>query len=150
MEYRNKCKNKKYGFTLIELLVALSVGFIMVAVSLNSFNSYKSHNNLAVAVNGVVEAVRLAQSSSQSGKGDSRWGVEILTNKVIVFKGNTYAVRDTSFDQPLSFSSGISTSGTSEIVFEKISGTTIGGTITLTNDGEIKNLIVNAKGTVTY
>ena len=93
----------------------------------------------------------MAQSSAESGKGDSKWGVEILSNQVVVFKGNSYATRITSADEPLNFSGGVIASGLSEIVFEKISGiTTNTGTITLTGGSEIKNININAKGTVTY
>jgi len=159
MDYQNKFKNlknrfainKSGGFTLLELILVIGIAILLFNVSTSSFNTYKIHSNLSLAVGGVVEAIRLAQSSSQSGKGDSKWGVEILSNQVVVFKGNSYASRVISADEPLNFSNGIIPSGLTEIVFEKISGVTTNiGTITLTGGSEIKNLIINAKGTVTY
>ncbi len=158
MIYQIKCNFKKIfiekssnGFTLLELLVVIGIFLLLFAVSDSTFLKFKSHNNLEIATGGVIEGIRLAQSSAQSGKGNSKWGAEIISNSVVVFKGNTYATRDTTADQNISFSGGISASGLSEVVFEKITGITgTTGTIILTNGTDTKNININAKGTVTY
>jgi hypothetical protein len=98
-----------------------------------------------------VEAIRHAQSNAQIGKGDSSWGVKILSDSVIIFKGSSYVSRDTSADQSLNFSGGVVASGIDEIVFTKVTGSTINtGTVTLTNSYGTKNIQINEKGTLTY
>lgn len=151
MAYQIKYNNPPKGFSLIELLIVIGIFTVLFSVSSSVYNNFKSHSNLEVATNSVVEGIRFAQSSAQSGKSDSKWGIEILTNKIVVFKGNTYASRDSAFYEIFNFGGGISASGLGEIVFEKVLGTTTTiGTITLTNGPESKNIVINAKGTVTY
>jgi prepilin-type N-terminal cleavage/methylation domain-containing protein len=150
MAYQNKYKNIKNifsfinsnGFSLIELIVVIGISLLIFNVSSSGFNSFKTHSNLEITVSGVVEGIRLAQSSALSGKRDMKWGVKILPNEMIVFGGNDYQNRDTSLDEYFSFSNDIVLSGVSEIVFEKISGKTInGGDIFISNSsGEKKYL----------
>ena len=159
MDYQNKYKNKKIGptvklsngFSLIELLIVLGIFLLIFNISTSGFNNYKMHSNLELTTNGAVEAIRFAQSSAESGKGDSKWGVEILSNKVVIFKGDSYATRIISSDEMLNFSSGIAVSGLTEIVFDKITGKTINiGDIFISNSSGEKKLSVNSFGVVDY
>ena len=151
MDYQTKFNKRLNGFSLVELIVVLGIFFLILGISTSVYSSFKSHNNLEITTSGIVEAIRFAQSSSQSGKGDSKWGVEVLPNEVVIFKGDSYLSRDILFNESLNFAGGISASGLSEIVFEKITGTTFNtGTIILSNGSEIKSINVNEKGTVTY
>lgn len=152
MNYQVKLNNKSYsGFSLIEIVLVIGIVGLLATVSTSVYSSFKAHENLEIATTGTVEAIRHAQANAQSGKGDSVWGVEILPNSVVIFKGESYASRDASADQSLGFSSGIIASGLSEIVFSKVIGSTDDvGTITLTNSYGIKNILINEKGTLTY
>ena len=80
------------------------------------------------------------------------WGVKILSENIVVFKGLNYAGRDVNYDELYSTSASVTPSGLSEIVFDKLTGlpqTT--GTITLTSaNGDVRTIIINAKGSVTY
>ena len=143
--------NKKSGLTIVELLIVIAIFTILFSLSSSVYNDYKSHSNLAVTANSVVEAMRFAQSGAQSGKGDSKWGVEILTNQITIFKGNSYAGRDISFDEDFVFANGVSASGLAEVIFDKLTGeTSTVGTVTLTNGAESKNISINEKGTIIY
>jgi len=159
MVYQIKYHNKKKlfaaglwdGFSLVEMIIVIAIFALLFSVSSSIYNSFKSHSNLELATSSVVEALRLAGSSAQSGKGDSKWGVEIFSDRIAIFKGNTYASRDVAFNESFSFPNGINASGLGEVIFEKLTGaTTTFGTIILTNIGEVKNLNINAKGTITY
>lgn len=139
------------GFSLIELLIVIGIFALLFSVSTSVYNSFRSHSNLEIAVSSVVEALRFSQSSAQSGKGDSKWGVEIPTSQITIFKGNSYASRDIPFDESFVFAGGISASGLGEVIFEKLTGiTSTVGTIILTNGNESKNIVINEKGTITY
>lgn len=152
MDYRIKshsCFNK--GFSLLELLIVIGIFAIFATLTTSVYYDTRSNTNLELTTGTLVEAVRYAQSSAQSGKGDSKWGVEIIAKQVIVFKGSTYASRDITSDRVSDFSSGVTASGLSEIVFEKTTGvTTNTGAVVLTNSSGTKNVSVNSKGVVNY
>ncbi|MEI7765150.1 MAG: LamG domain-containing protein [bacterium] len=139
------------GFSLIELIIVIGIFILIFNISTSGFSSYKTHSNLELAANGVVEAVRFAQSNAQSGLGNSNWGVEVLSNQVIIFKGNSYVSRDSLSDENLVFSNGMSTSGLNEIVFEKFTGKTINiGDIFISNSYGEKKLSINSYGVIDY
>ncbi|OGZ05192.1 MAG: hypothetical protein A2845_02630 [Candidatus Lloydbacteria bacterium RIFCSPHIGHO2_01_FULL_49_22] len=139
------------GITLVELIVVVGIIMLLTAVSITVYGSFKAHENLEIATMGVVGALRHAQANAESGKADSPWGVALLTSSVVVFKGGVYALRDISADQKLDLPSGVFAGGLSEIVFEKVTGNTGGaGSVTLTNSFGVRNIIINAKGTITY
>lgn len=144
-------KKLSKGFSLVEIIVVIGIIGLLATISTSVYNSFKTHENLEIATTGVVEAIRHAQANAQSGKGDSAWGVEILSNSVVIFKGTSYAGRDPSADQSLDFSGGVVASGLGEVVFTKVSGSTTNtGTVTLTNSYGTKNIQINEKGTLTY
>jgi prepilin-type N-terminal cleavage/methylation domain-containing protein len=151
-KYKYKCKNKsnKKGFSLVELLVVIGIFSILILVSNSAYVNFKASSNLKIGTNNLVESLRYAQVNSQAVKNDSPWGVEILSNQVVIFKGAGYLTRDIAADQILKFPQGIVASGSSEFVFQKLIGSTTGGTVVLTNNAGAKNIIVNAKGTITY
>ncbi len=139
------------GFSLLELLVVIGIFSIFVSMSTSIYTNSRSHTNLELSTGSLVEAIRLAQSSAQSGKGDANWGVKILTDRIIIFKGSDYSGRISSFDEIFNFSGSVSATGLSEIVFEKISGvTTTIGTVVLTSGTEVKNITINERGTIAY
>ena len=139
------------GFSLLELLIVIGIFTILFSISTSVFNSFKIRSDLQVVTNSIVEALRSAQSGAQSGKSDSKWGVKVLSNQVVLFQGNTYATRNSSFDQSFSFPGGISASGLSEVIFEKISGITSNiGDINISNNDSQRVLSVNSKGSINY
>lgn len=143
-------KNKK-GFTVIELLVVIAIFVVFAGLGEQAFFSFQSKSNLEIATNNVVEALRHAKSNAQQVQGDTKWGIKINANEIIVFSGDSYALRNMALDQSISLTSGISPSGLSEVVFEKVSGKTLGmGTITLTGKDQIKDIIINSYGIINY
>lgn len=153
MDYQTRYNKKSFyrGFSLLELIIVISIFSIFAGMTTTTYYSMKSHTNLELATGSLVEAVRFAQSSAQSGKGDSKWGVKTLTDKIVIFKGNDYTSRDTAFDSTFDFSGGVIVSGLSEVVFEKITGSTLTvGTMSLAGTSENRNIVINEKGTINY
>jgi len=152
MDYQNKLARKlSQGFTLIELLIVISITIFILGLSTSTYTNFKSHSNLEITTNGVVEAIRLASSRAQVGRGDSKWGVKVNEREVVIFRGNSYSGRDPSFNESLAFPSGISSSGISEVVFEKLSGATSNtGDIFISNNIEEQKLTINSYGVVSY
>lgn len=99
----------------------------------------------------VAQTLRRAQLLSQTNERDSTWGMRVQSGSVTLFRGNTYASRDTSFDEIVTTSSSITPSGITEVVYSKMTGlpnTT--GTLTLSATNDTRTIVINAKGALTY
>lgn len=151
MDCRTRYSCQSRGFSLVELLIVIGIMVLFAVLSETSYSNVTSHENLEIATAGVVEAIRYAQASAQSGKADSAWGVKLFPGSVVVFEGSNYATRNSSVDQSISFPGGIAASGLSEVVFAKLTGSTANtGIVTLTGRSGVETLSINAKGTLTY
>lgn len=142
--------SKQRGFTLVEMLLSVSIITLLVGLSVPVYATFVGRNDLDVARQGVVESLRRAQTYARAVEGDSTWGVSILSNRAVVFKGASYAARDTAFDENIIFGGGVSSTA-GEVVFAKLSGTpnTVGGiTLTQTSTNDTRMVNINAKGTV--
>jgi type II secretory pathway pseudopilin PulG len=132
----------------------LSVGLIsmLAGLSLPIYITFTSKNDLDLTAQLTANAVRRAQTYSRGAANDSAWGTEILASSVVVFKGTTYASRDTTADETTAIPGSITPSGTAEVDFAKLSGIpSATATITLTsNSGNTRTITVNAKGMVDY
>jgi prepilin-type N-terminal cleavage/methylation domain-containing protein len=139
------------GFSLIEVMVVVALLALFAAAIGPVYNTVQSKNNLDVATAGVVQSLRRAQSSAESGNADSNWGVKLSATSTIVFAGNPYASRQASFDEKLDLPGAVTVSGLLEIVFNKFSGLPQStGTTTITNPFGSKNIILNGAGTISY
>ena len=140
------------GFTLLEVLLSIAAIAIIAEISVPLYQSFQARNDLDIATVEIAQTLRRTQVLSQSVDGDTSWGVSVQSGSITLFKGTSYAARDTNFDEVFEVPTSITPSGVSEIVFTKFSGnpqTT--GTITLTsNTNETRTITINAKGMVNY
>lgn len=147
---RTRCNAR--GFTLIEALLSLALIALLSGIAIPAYLRLQTRNDLDVATEGVALSLRRAMALSLSMDGDTDWGVRIATGDVTLFKGASYAARDSAYDEVTSMPSSISPSGLNEVVYRKFTGmpqTT--GTVTLTSgNGEVQSLSINAYGTITY
>jgi len=144
---------KKEGFSIIEVIVVIVMIGILAGVSFPFFSLIYTRNNIDAATQGVVRIIQQARINSEAMEADDTWGVKVQSGSVVLFKGSSYAARNTSYDQVLSISSNISFTGSTitEIVFAKLTGLPITpGTFTLTLGTDVRNVIVNSKGMVSY
>jgi prepilin-type N-terminal cleavage/methylation domain-containing protein len=139
------------GFTLLEVLLSVALIGVLAGISLPIYNSFLARNDLDITAQQVAESFRRAQIYSRGMKDDFAWGVNIQPTSVILFRGTNFATRNTAYDEPISLP-GITASGLSEVQFAKLTGlpnTT--GTVTLTtNNGQTKQVVINAQGMVNY
>jgi hypothetical protein len=71
---------------------------------------------------------------------------------ITLFKGASYAARETDYDEDFTVSSSMTVSGVTEVVFDKLTGDPQAtGSLTLTTiHGETAIVSLNAKGTVEF
>lgn len=141
-------KNGK-GFTIIELLMVIAIVAILGATIIPLSANFLVRSNLENKTNEVVSHLRTAQINTLAGKEDSQWGVNITSTQIILFKGSSYAARDSTFDQIFSIPGSV-TITQDEIVFSKLTGNpdaTASLTVIAGGAGS-KTVTVNEVGTV--
>lgn len=139
------------GFALLELLLSAAVISALAGLSLPVYRSLLQKNDLDIAANTVAQSLRRSQMLSQAVDGDTAWGVKVQAGSIVVFKGASYAARDTAFDETFSVPTSIGFGGINEIMFAKLTGlpqTT--GTITLNTANDSNTITINEKGTISY
>lgn len=140
------------GFTLIELMLSIAVIAIITGMSAPVYQSFQVRNDLDIAAVTATQYLRRATVLSQAVDGNINWGVKVQSGDITIFKGTSYASRDSTYDEVSEVPTSITPSGVSEVVFTKLTGlpeTT--GTITFTsNANETRIITLNAKGSVDY
>ncbi|MBI2462790.1 MAG: type II secretion system protein [Candidatus Spechtbacteria bacterium] len=121
--------NHERGFTLIELLVALSVFAILIAVPMGVYYSFIPKGDLNGDARGVQSALELARRQTIASKASTQYGVQMISDKVVIFPGITYDPansanqiiqldpRDEIYEISL-------TGGGSAVVFNRLDGST--------------------------
>ena len=147
-----KLSKSKKGFTLVELLLSIALFSMIAFVSVPIYQTFLFQNDLIVTTNLVINIARSAQLKSQSVQSDSVWGVSIQTNQTVLFKGATYATRDTTADEVSQIMTGVVPSGLTEFTFSKVFGeaSTTGSLVLTGRNSQTKTLTLNAKGVFSY
>lgn len=140
------------GFTLLEVILSLAIVAILTGLSLPVYRILMTKNDLDVATVTVAQTLRRAQTLSIAVDGDTNWGVKVQSEGITLFKGTSYALRDSTFDEVYTLSDNVTPSGVSEIVFSKLLGNPDNtGTLILTNsNNETQNITINSKGFLDY
>ena len=111
-----------FGFTLIELMLVIAlmatIGIFASAIGISFYQSQLLHETS----DGVVSALRQAQSLALSGKHDSAFGVSIQEGAYVLFEGNDYATRVVSEDVVFHMPLAVSVTGLQEIMFSEMFG----------------------------
>jgi len=149
---RERKFQEKRGFTIIEMLLSIALITVITGMVIPIYQSMQVRNDLDVAVDSFVQGARRAQMLSRASDDDTSWGIYATSSIVSVFKGTSYASRDSDYDEVFSVPTSIAPSGVQEIAFAKFTGLpqAIGTTTFTSNINEVRNIITNEKGTLTY
>lgn len=140
---------QKSGISLIELLLVVAIVAILGVSSAAIGQKFLVNNYLQNKTNELVSMLRTAQLNAMSGKENSQWGVSVISNQIILFKGSSYASRDLAFDLSFRIPSSISVTN-DELVFALINGEPNKvATYTLsTNSGDQQIVSINELGII--
>jgi len=151
------------GFTVIEVVIVIAILAVLMVIVLANFASQKKTIDLHATSQGVANALRNAQNKTVSSEGYSQYGVYFNSgttpNQYVVFKGPTYASRDTSADivtqLPSTFEfSSVSLGGGNEIDFTSLTSvTTQTGSIGIwlkADHTQTESVYINASGAVGF
>jgi len=140
------------GFTVLEIIIALVISSAIAALGLNvGIDVYRS-GSLSSDRDTLVSALEKARNRSVTNLGESTHGVYLEENKYTIFRGPSYASRDTEYDNELVSPPTVKATGTIEYVFEQLSGDGLfPGTTTLIDDrGSSLVITVNEEGRIDW
>lgn len=140
------------GFTLLEILLSIAALTIIAGIAIPLYQGFQVRNDSDIAATTVAQTLRRAQVLSQASDGDSSWGVRVQSGSITLYRGASYAARNTSFDEVFDMPTSITPSGLPEVVFAKFTGIPQAtGAITLTSTiNDVRTITVNTYGTVSY
>ncbi len=124
----------KRGFTLIEVLVVVAVLMIILALSVTAFYTLTRRTDLEATRDNIIATLNTARNKTLASESAAQYGVYFNNSssphKYVLFKGPSYILRDTSFDQIHNLPSTIEISNitlnnsTNEVVFNRLEGDT--------------------------
>lgn len=145
------------GFTIIELLIVVAILAIVGFFSIPFVQTFQISSDLNSVADQLTQAIRRAQLQARAGQNDDDWGVAFNEDdkEYIIFKGTSYASRDSIFDEVIGYPSRFSAINdlSNEIIFFKYSGApTASGTITIVDDqgNEQRTIRVSGIGVVSH
>ena len=123
------------GFTLMEIMLTVAAVGIISTTAITSSLLMLRANDLDLAVAATTQNLRAAQLRSRAADGDAPWGVYLGGGAITLFRGSSFALRNSAYDEATDLASTITPSGLTEIVYAKNTGLPINsGVITLTHD----------------
>lgn len=146
------------GFTIIEMLIVIAVIVILVSMSVGAFSQFYKGNILEEQTQKVVTTLVDARSKTLLSKEDTNYGVHFESDRVILFKGDTYSAIDPDNEEVL-LSSRVSLTtiiagGGSDIIYKRLTGGVIANgttTISLVSDvTRFNELIIIKTGIVEW
>lgn len=104
--------NNEEGFTFIELLIVIGIVTILASSTIPVYGNFQVASQLNETSAQTVQLLRQAREFSVAGKENSAYGVYFEENsgsndKVIFYKGDSYATRDVEYDQIIILSNAL-------------------------------------------
>lgn len=137
------------GFTFIEIAVVVGIlGLIFVLGLPVGIEAYKNYL-LTSEIRNFLTIIRRAENLAFSNNYESAHGLALEPDRFVLFRGNSYALRNPSFDEEYLRSPSISVTGFSELIFSPLSGTpNATATITFSNNLRSQELSINEAGVI--
>ncbi len=142
--------NRKSGFTLFEVLIVIGIGTLLLSLTLPIGLRFYQVQVADEAGEGVLSALRNAETAARHGKHDSSFGVKFLSDRYVLFEGVSYALRTTGEDQLFVLPSGAAVTSTyDEVVFLESTGrVSATGTVSTEINGRARTFFIEQSGVI--
>ncbi len=150
--------NKKAGMTFIEIIITVAIISVISAIVFINLSSFRNQQVLNSTANDIISLLNKARQDTLSSINSTNYSVHFDSDKMILFTGSNYSSTDSTneqipFDGAVSIpvSGGLNLGGGNNVTFERLTGETTGGTITLqlnSNTSRTKLIIINKTGII--
>lgn len=142
------------GFTLIEVLLVITLITIVLGLSAPVVRQFQLREQVNVGVSNVALQWRRAALLARHQSENSAWGVAVIGDEAILYRGDSYASRDASYDEALDITAQDQSlsGGASDLNFSPLDGyPDADAGVTLSNGGSYeKSVSINQIGVVEY
>lgn len=141
----------KKGFTIIEVIIAIAIitilGSIGLWVSMDAYRGYSYRSER----NNFISALEKARIASMVNINEAKHGVHVdtIAKTYTIFQGNIYNAAD-PLNQVITASGPVIFSGTTDVVFDQLSGMTTAGTITISDGIRSTVISLNNEGQISW
>lgn len=126
------------GFTLIEILIVLFVIVIISSIVVLSLSKFRNEQALKNETTNIISFINKTKQNTLSSVNSVNYGVHFETDQMTLFVGPIY-IDGAETNEVVTFSSlveipilgGLNIGGGSDVIFERLTGETTGGTIIL-------------------
>ncbi len=144
-----KLKIQEHGFTLVEVLVVIAIFGALVMMGLFFDFTFYRGASFHADVDIFASILQRARAKAINNINESDHGVYIDTDDYVLFQGDSYALRNTTFDQVISRNPNVNFSGTSEVVFRQLSGdSSFEGNLVINGSGKSATISLNYEGLI--
>lgn len=146
-------KKNTHAFTVIELIIVVAILGVLMTIITSSFANFHRNSILNTEAINLVTLINKARVLSISAKNDTQYGVHLESGKAVLFEGGAYSPSSSTnethiFETGLTLSNITVQGGGTEIVFNKITGSTSNSaTTTLLITGTTASTTVVVMGT---
>ncbi len=139
---------RRSAFTAVEALLSIGIIAVTAGISVPLVRNYQLRNDLNIATDYMLQALRTAQSNARSGKNTGQWGVYV--QEALVFEGPSYDDRIVASDEGYPLPPSIMIDGLTEVSFDAVSGRpqTAGEILLSAPSGEQRIITVSDQGTI--
>lgn len=119
----------KRGFTTIEIVIVLIIAAMIFLVATSAFSRFNRNQALGASAEEIVSVLEQARGQSLASKDDDTYGVHFESDRVVLFRGNSYNPSDAA-NQTILLSSATTIvnisliGGGTDLFFRKITGIT--------------------------
>lgn len=139
------------AFTLLEILIVIGIIGVLASLTLPWGMDFYKSQQLASESQAILQVLRRAQSRAMFQESDSGFGVYFSGNRYVLFKGSSFAGRDSQFDEIFDLPAVVVPAGLAEVVFSKMEGKpSVTGDIILTSGSARRIININGVGRINY
>ena len=142
------------GITIQEILLVVAIFIVILSMALPAFRDSRDRQLLKSVTLEVYSVVTEARSQSLASLDSSEYGVHFESDKVVIFKGQSYSSsnldnEDTEIPSSASISVIDLTGGATDVYFDRLSGApSVIGTVTIAVATFTRTLTISATGIV--
>jgi Tfp pilus assembly protein FimT len=138
------------GFTILETVLVIGILALIFLIGIPfTFNFYIDYE-LVKERDNLISIYQQARNATMTGEGGSAHGVYLTGDGYVLFEGASYASRSTERDLDISKSDLINITGSTEVVFETLSGRVASTSFSITNGKKTFNIDINTEGRIDW